>query len=109
MSKLIVEYDPEYGEAFSDALSKAYVDDSITNRHVTSHILVGTDFLITLFRCAVVKGKIKHTDLEFLFEETTIRVDKHGMCSEWPKGFCDIPDDALNTLLFYQHKNKPTV
>ena len=98
MSKLIVEYDPEYGEAFSDNLAKVHVNDSITNRHVTSHILVGTDFLITLFRCAVVKGKIKHTDLEFLFEGTTIRVDKHGMCSEWPDGFGDTEIEALEIL-----------
>ena len=109
MSKLIVEYDPEHGEALPDNRSKVYVNDAITNRHVAPHIVVGTDLLIILFRCAVVKGKINHTELEFLFEGTTIKVDKHGMCSEWPKGFCDIPDDALNTLLFYQHKNKPTV
>ena len=98
MSKLIVEYDPDKGQAFPDNKAKEYVDD-IAETFVNTHIVIGTDLLITLFRCAVAEKKIKHTEIEFLFKGETIKINKDGTCNYWPNGFGDAMDNALETLL----------
>lgn len=67
MNKLIVEYDPNKGQAFSDNKSKEYVD-SICRTFVNTHIVVGTKLLIDLFRCAIADKKIKYNEIEFLFK-----------------------------------------
>ena len=104
MSKLIVEYDPDNGLAFTDNKAKEYMYYAIKNRSITPHIIIGNELLITLFRCAVVERKIKHTEIEFLFKGKTIKISKHGRCEEWPKGFGDHDMNATETILFHQHK-----
>lgn len=105
INKLIVEYDPDNGLALSDNKSKDYVETTIRNFTTTIkllislHIAVGTELLITLFRCAVVEGKIKHTEIEFLFKGKTIKIDKYGTCNKWPNGFCEAFTDTLETLI----------
>lgn len=99
MSKLIVEFNGDNGVALPDNKSQQYVDDVILNREITPYVTIGTDLLITLFRCAVVEKKIKHTDLKFMFKNKIIDVGKYGTCREWPKGFGDVSDNALDVLL----------
>ena len=106
MSKLIVEYDPEYGKALSDSPSKNYVEYVINNKDIVPHIVVGTCFFIMLFRVAVAEGKIKPTEIEFLFEEETIEIDKYGTYNDWPKGFADADIDVLKKLLFFDPENQ---
>ena len=106
MSKLIVEYDPVYGKALPDNQSKVYVEDAINNKDIVLHIIVGTCFFIMLFRVAVAEGKIKPTEIEFLFEEETIEIDKYGTCNDWPKGFADADIDILKKLLFFDLENQ---
>ena len=103
MSKLIVEYDPDNGLAFTDSKAKEYIDYAINSRSITPHVVIGNELLITLFRCAVVKKKIEHTEIEFLFKGKTIKISKCGGCEEWPKGFGDMDIDAIEVLLSYQH------
>lgn len=110
MNKLIVEYDPDNGLVLSDNKSKDYVESTIQNFITTIklliplHIVVGTELLITLFQCAVAEGKIKHTEIEFLFKGKTIKIDKFGTCNKYPKGFCWTFTDALETLLICRSK-----
>ena len=104
MNKLIVEYDPENGQAFTDNGAKEYVDHVIKNRPIILHIVVGNELFITLFRCAIVEKKIKHTEIEFLFKGKIIEINKWGNCKEWPKGFYDTDMKAIDILLTYQHK-----
>ena len=104
MNKLIVEYDPDNGIALPDNKSEEFVNDVIDNRSTISHIVVGTELLMLLFRCAIVKGRIKHTEIEFLFKGDAIRIDKFGTCERWPEGFGDIPMKALETLAFCDKK-----
>lgn len=104
MSKLIVEYDPDKGMAFTDSKAQEYVDYAIGNRPITPHIIISNELLITLFRCAVAEKKIKHTEIEFLFKGKTIKISKHGRCEEWPKGFGDHDINATEILLGLQHK-----
>lgn len=68
MNKLIVEYDPDNGQAFSDNESKEYVDD-ICKTFVNAHIVVGTKLLVNLFRCAVADKKVKRNEVKFLFKD----------------------------------------
>ena len=104
MSKLTVEFDGDDGVALPDNKSRGYVDDVITNRATTPYVVIGTELLLMLFRCAVVEKKIKHTDLKFMFEEKLIDVDRYGTCREWPKGFGDVGLDALDILVFLNYK-----
>ena len=106
MSKLTVEFDGDDGVVLPDNKSQKYVDDVIANKATTPYVIIGSDLLLALFRCAVVENKIKHTDIKFMFEEKIIDVDKYGMCREWPKGFGDAGIDALETLLWSQDKDK---
>lgn len=105
MSKLIIEFDPDIGTAFSDNQSKPYVNNVIDNKDTVSHVTIGTGHLLDLFRCAVVEKKIKHTEMEFLFKGEIIPVDRYGTCKNWPKGFGDASMDALEILLGYQYKD----
>ena len=102
--KLIVEYDPDNGLAFTDNKAKEYMYYAIKNRSITPHIIIGNELLITLFRCAVVERKIKHTEIKFLFKGKIINISKVGRCDEWPKGFGDIDMNAAVFLLTYQRK-----
>lgn len=104
MSKLIVEYDPDEGLALTDNRAEEYVSCAIYNRSIIPHIIIGNELLITLFRCAVVEGKIKHTEIEFLFKEKTIKINKYGRCEEWPEGFGDHEINAIEIILFHQHE-----
>lgn len=104
MGKLIVEYNPDNGQTFTDNKAKEYVNYAIENRSITPHIIVGNELFITLFRCAVVKEKIKHTEIEFLFKGKIIKISKYGRCEEWPKGFGDTDMNAIEILLTYQLK-----
>jgi len=70
--------------------------DEIAKTFVNSHIVVGTEVLVTLFRCAVAEKKIKHDEIEFLFKEDTIKVDKNGTCNHWPKDFCGVTAEEGN-------------
>lgn len=98
MNKLVVEYNADNGQAFPDNKAKEYVDN-IAETFVNAHIVIGTDLLITLFRCAVAEKKIKHTEIEFLFKGETIKINKDGTYNYWPSGFGDAMDNALETLL----------
>lgn len=104
MNKLIVEYNPENGQAFTDNGAKEYVDYAIENRSITPHIIVGNELFITLFRCAIAEERIKHTEIEFLFEGKTIKISKYGRCENWPEGFGDTDMKATEILLTHQHK-----
>ena len=86
MNKLIVEYDADKGQAFSDNESIKYVDE-ICKTFVNSRILIGTEFLITLFRKAIVEKKIKVDEIKFLFKGRTISIDKYGCWDYKPDGF----------------------
>lgn len=99
MNKLIIEYDPDKGITLPDNKYEKYVNDAIANREITPHVVIGSELLLTLFRCAVVKNKIKHSDLKFMFKGKIIDVDKYGTCREWPKGFDDIGINALEVLM----------
>ena len=105
MNKLIVEYDPDNGQAFTDNKAKEYVDHAIKNRSITPYIVIGNELFITLFRCAIVEKKIKHIEIEFLFKGKIIEINKWGNCKEWPKGFYDTEMNAIDILLTYQHEN----
>lgn len=104
MSKLTVEFDGDNGVALPNNKSKEYVDNVIANKATTPYVVIGSDLLLSLFRCAVIENKIKHTDLKFVFEEKTIDVDKYGTCREWPKGFGDAGINALKVLLCDRRK-----
>ena len=111
MNKLIVEYDPDNGLAFSDNNSKKYVESTIksfissyTGKKsnpivLTVKVIIGTTLLIDLFRCAVAEGEIEHTKIKFLFKEETFDIDKCGRCKTWPKGFGDFEINVLEKLL----------
>ena len=104
VDKLIVEYDSNNGIALPDNKSQAFVENAINNKAISTYVMIGTQLLITLFCCAIVKGKIKHTEIEFLFKGKTIKIDRFGTCEKWPEGFGDIPTKALGVLLDY-HTN----
>lgn len=104
MSKLTVEYDPDNGLSFPDNKSKKYVkkvikDFIIPLNKLSINIVIGTDLLIDLFRCEVMEGKIKHTEIEFLFKEEIIKINRDGTCNNWPKGFGDTSIETLERLL----------
>lgn len=103
-NKLIVEYDPDNGVTLPDNQSQKYVENVIDNMFAIPHIIIGNELLITLFRCAVAEGKIKHTEIEFLFKGQIIKISKYGRCEEWPKGFGDHDINATEILLGLQHK-----
>lgn len=105
MSKLTVEFNGDDGVVYPDNKSQKYVDDVIANRATTPYVVIGSDLLLTLFRCAVVEKKIKHTDLKFMFKEKVIDIDKYGTCREWPKGFGNASLDALEVLVWGQDKS----
>lgn len=98
MNKLIVEYDPNNGLSLPDNKSENYVKNIIENS-VEQHVVIGTELLVNLFRCAIVEKKIKHTEIKFLFKGKIIDIDKFGTCREYPKGFCDINTDTLSRML----------
>jgi len=106
MSKLIIEFNGDNGIALPDNKSQEYVDEVIANRATTPYVVIGTELLLILFRCAVIEKKIKHTDLKFMFKEKLIDVGKYGTCREWPKGFGDVGIDALDVLIWGQSKDK---
>lgn len=97
-NKLIVEYDPDNGVAFPDNKSEDYVEN-IIETPVKQRIVIGTELLVELFRCAVVEKKIKHTEIKFLFKGEIIDIDKYGTCREYPKGFGDVNINVLSRLL----------
>ena len=103
MNKLIIEYDPDNGLAFTDSKAKEYLEYVINNK--IPQIKVGNELFITLARCAVAEKKIRHNEAEFLFKGSTIKIDKCGGCKEWPKGFGDFDINATETLLTIQHNN----
>ena len=104
MNKLIVEYDPENGQAFTDNEAKRVCRLCNKKQTITPHIVIGNELLITLFRCVIVEEKIEHTKIEFLFKGKIIEISKWGNCKEWPKGFYDTDMNAINILLTYQHE-----
>lgn len=105
MNKLIVEYDPDKGQAFSDNESIKYVDE-ICKTFVNSRILIGTEFLITLFRKAIVEKKIKVDEIKFLFKGRTINIDKYGCWDHRPRGFDDTASCAYRGIIHAQMEMK---
>ena len=81
MNKLIVEYDPDKGQVFSDNESTKYVDN-ICKTFVNAHIVVGTKLLVNLFRCAIADKKIKHGEVEFLFKDEQYWPDNNHLVKE---------------------------
>lgn len=101
MDKLIIEYDPDKGQAFPDNESIKYVDD-VVKTFVESHIVIGTEFLLLLFRKAVVDKKIKVDKIEFLFKGRTVKIDKYG-CLKHAGNFLDnIVNHILNDIIHAQ-------
>ena len=103
-NKLVVEFDGEGGVTLPDNRAKIYVENKIKDA-TKQHTVIGSGILITLFRQAVTKGLIDHTEIEFLFKGKTIPVDKYGTCKEWPNGFGDVELNATMDMLFYNEKN----
>lgn len=103
-NKLVVEFDGDCGMTFPDNKAKEYVEEIVQDTTI-EHIIIGSGILLILFRQAVTRGLIDHTEIEFLFKGKTIPVDKYGTCKEWPKGFGDVEMNAISDMLFNDEKN----
>jgi len=101
MNKLTVEYDPDKGQAFPDNESIKYVD-AICETYTNTHIVVGTEFLLLLFRKAIVKKEIKLDEIEFLFKGRKVEIDKYGCWSYRPKGFDGVATPILSEIIHAQ-------
>lgn len=79
---------------------KAYLEKPGVDQEFSTSSFI----MVEAFRVMVVRGKLKHTELEFEFEDQTITVDERVQLSSWPKGFCDIFDNFLSELLGWSTK-----
>ena len=98
---LKVEYSKD-GIVLSDHEAYNFVRNTIRNYSNTGpdvHVVVANELTITAFRVAVKRKEIPHDQIQFMFENYGMNVDKGGRIDHWPRGFCDFNDNFLSTLL----------
>lgn len=107
MGIMIVVYAPddEKSKILSDTKIEQFVDDTINDFYTIENneeefiVTVGNEIIIHYFRVAIKEGKIPHTSIKLLFNDSVLDVDVNGKVNTWPKGFCDTVDDYLDRLL----------
>ena len=96
-----VTYSP-YGEPVRDCAAEEYARRLVSD---VDTIHVSSEIVVHFVRVLIREGVLDHEQVEFEFIENTQKniitqkADKNGRLSEWPPGFCDWFDHALERLL----------
>lgn len=67
---------------------------------------VSSAVMVDAVRLLTAKGILNHEAVFFLYEGKVIHINKYGMITDWPKGFCDSRCDILEELLTLAFKNR---
>lgn len=60
---------------------------------------VSTENVITWLRVHVKYGLIDYNEIEILFKDQILKIDKNGELNHYPIGFCDYHLNALTKLI----------
>lgn len=102
MPKLLqVRYIPndENIEKVSDGNAEKFVLDKISKIVESAVLLTSQEMVIDWVRIAVSRGLIDHQEVEFLYKDYIMLVDRFGRLDWWPQGFCDYKDNILAELI----------
>ena len=105
--KLIVVYDPIYGETVPDEKISSYVKDRIViaeKYSPTLEIIVGSSLIIEEIRALIAEKTISNKDVTFIFKGEEIHSGTDGSLEYWPIGFCDIYSNILRRVARYKPK-----
>jgi hypothetical protein len=92
----IIEYS-EQGVAYSDHRAEDIAREFL--RGDDDYICVSTENIITATRALVKEKYILHDQVQFLFREEPLAMDRGGGLYHWPRGFCDSTEGWLMRLL----------
>jgi hypothetical protein len=99
-------YDPANGVALTDNQVRATIDSlCLYARKGHGHVLVfGTELLFHALRAAAAEGRISvdRVRLSWVLSDARITypvLNQDGSVSEWPKGFCENYENALERIL----------
>ena len=109
---IIIEYDPDKGEAIQDGKAD-FIANNIANGDFPRSpgwkfdqerypglplARYATENIFDAIRVLVKKGRIKPDAIQFKFKDQIITIDKDGRCPNWPEGFCDYSTHWLMQL-----------
>ena len=107
MNKIIAKWNNETNTVPADnrieKWAKGIIDGFNNNKTISTKIIFSFDISsftqVNALRLAVTREQIKPQELEFLYGDNTIYVDKTGRLSEWPEDFANLCDKQLEELL----------
>jgi len=89
-------YNPHKGLVLSDLKIEEYIKNLIES-NFTGEIIVSNDLIITAFRVFVKRGLISIKDIEIIYNNKIVVLDKHGNLN-YPSDYPDIESDYLIEL-----------
>lgn len=97
---------------FPDSIEEAYNDTIQLHKmypELTQYF--STENMISRFRLGVVRGEISHEDIDFIFNDEILKVNKYGTIPNGlPDGFCDcgavISEEIMRTAMKMYDKGK---
>lgn len=85
-----------FNVAVPDGGAQAWAEDVAQKGN--GYYITSNHLCIYHIRLLVQQGTINHNNVEFIFEDRVISVNKNGRLNHWPKGFCDHIDNVLCEL-----------
>ena len=92
-----IEYSVD-GQAFADAVveEKARQFLASTDENYTK---VSTENFVLAIRVLIHEDVISCSEVEFKYQDLSLKPNSNGRLTYWPLGFCDVNENLLNRLL----------